>query len=446
MNLITPLERPDGSLPDPGERLVDAKRGMVSRRIFFDQSIYRAELEQIFAKCWLYVGHESQLREPGYFVTNYMGEDPVLLTRGASGRIRIFLNSCRHRGMRVCRADVGKTKLFRCSFHGWTYSTDGELVAVPGLEEAYKNKLDRRDWALHEVPRVQNYGGFIFASWNPDAPPLDTFLGDIRWYLDIVLAMPAGRWEAIPGHQRYSLTANWKIAGENFAGDNYHIPFSHGSMWRLDIRSVNPVNYQSSPSLYTVTFANGHGLNGVAVDDERYKADVELARDMGPEVIDYVEDCRRRLAERLSPKQVKVHTFAFGNIFPNFSFNHFSFLRPFGLYLWHPRGPASLEPWQWCLMDSQAPASVKAIIRQDFSRIQAATGIAAQDDTENFEQVTEATRGVIGQRLDFNYEMDIETDAASLVPDFPGRFGNYYSEQGQRNFYAYWAHCMDGKF
>ncbi|HMN70259.1 MAG TPA: SRPBCC family protein [Rhodoblastus sp.] len=414
--------------------------GLISRSIFFDPSVYQDELTRIFARCWLFLGHASQIRKSGDFITNYMGEDPVVLLRDPAGRVRAFLNSCRHRGMRICRTDHGNARLFRCPFHGWTYATDGSLVAVPSMAEVYGDRLDTSRLGLHEVPRVTEYGGLIFGNWDADAVSLDEYLGEFRWYLDLILTLGAN-WEILPGHQRYVLSANWKIAAENFAGDSYHIPFSHGSLWRLNIREVNPVNFHSSPALRTATFANGHGLNGVGLDGERYDADLRLARDMGAEVVDYVEDCHRRLGA-LSKQHQKVHSFAFGNVFPNFSLNNFSALRPFGLYLWHPKGPTKLEAWQWCAVDAGAPKAVRDIVRTDFARVQAISGLAAQDDTENFEQVTEATRGVVGQRLDFNYQMGLGAFETETIDGFPGRFGPYYSEQGQRNFYNAWADWM----
>ena len=438
---VQPNDLPRDLQPPSVERLVDISKGLVSRRIFIDGQLYRDELRNIFAKCWLFLGHVSQIKSPGDFITNYMGEDPVVVTRDANGKVRAFLNSCRHRGMRICRADFGNAKLFRCPFHGWTYSNEGNLVAVPSFEEAYNSRLEKEKWGLLEVPKVSIYGGLIFGNWDENAAPLDSYLGEFRWYLDILLSLAAD-WEIIPGKQRYVLAANWKIAGENFAGDSYHIPFSHGSLWRLNIREVNPVNFHSSPNLRTVTFKNGHGLNGVGIDSERYAADQRLAKDMGNEVIDYVEDCHRRLGERLSANQQKIHTFAFGNMFPNFSFNNFSVLRPFGLYLWHPRGPAKIEAWQWCAVDAAAPQAVKDIVRVDFARIQAISGIAAQDDTENFEQVTEATQGEVASRLDFNYQMGIDDSRDETIEGFPGKFGPFYSEQGQRNFYRMWAELM----
>ena len=122
--------------------LVSTKEGLLSRRIFIEQDIYQQELEQIFARCWLYLCHETQIPKPGDFFSTYMGEDPVLVTRGQDGRINAFLNVCRHRGNRVCRADSGNASAFVCAYHGWTYGTDGKLIAVPSLKEAYYDELE----------------------------------------------------------------------------------------------------------------------------------------------------------------------------------------------------------------------------------------------------------------------------------------------------------------
>lgn len=429
----------------PITEFVNLKEGLVSRQIFFSEEIYKRELERIFARCWLFLGHDSQLPNPGDYLTNYMGEDPVILVRDSGGRIRAFLNSCRHRGMKVCRTDAGNVAAFRCSFHGWTYGNDGKLIGVPYHKEAYGGELDRERWGLLEVPRLASYGGLIFGCWDEAAVGLDDYLGDLRWYLDVLLERPLGGLEVIPGQQRYVIAANWKIAAENFTGDTYHLPYSHGSLFalqKLGMRAINPVSYQFGDQLYSVAFEHAHGLSGVAIADQRYEADRALAAEMGPEVVEYVEENHRRLRERLSPEQARVYALPFGNVFPSFSFNNFSALRPVGLYLWHPKGPQKLESWQWCAVDRDAPKAVKEIVRVDFARIQAVTGLAAQDDSENFEQVTEATRGVVGQRLDFIYQMGLGHEGEVQVQGFPGRFGRYFSEHSQRNFYRHWAELM----
>src|SRR5947207_3375668 len=89
----------------PMKKLVDNEGGTVSREIFCNQDIYDQEMEQIFARSWLFVGHESQIPRPGDFVLSRMGEEAVIVTRDRQNRVHVLLNSCRHRGNMVCRSD-----------------------------------------------------------------------------------------------------------------------------------------------------------------------------------------------------------------------------------------------------------------------------------------------------------------------------------------------------
>src|SRR6266508_311987 len=117
--------------------LVDLASGQISREIFVNEEISAQEQEKIFARSWLFVGHESQIPNPGDFFVSCMGEESVILTRDDTGKAHAFLNTCRHRGMKVCRHDVGNTRVFTCPYHGWSYGVDGELVGVPHYKEAY---------------------------------------------------------------------------------------------------------------------------------------------------------------------------------------------------------------------------------------------------------------------------------------------------------------------
>jgi hypothetical protein len=297
------------------------------------------------------------------------------------------------------------------------------------------------------VPKLASYGGLLFGCWDAGADGLDDYLGEFRWYLDILVERHLGGIELIPGQQRYALRSNWKIAAENFAGDTYHLPYSHGSTYRLDVRQLNPGNpvifAAKGTPYYNVACDNGHSMTGMMFGGERLEVDRRLAGEMGSEVVDYVEACHAHMQNVLSKQQVDAYALNFGNVFPNFSLNDFSALRPTGFYVWHPKAPDRFEAWQWCGVSRDAPQAVKDIVRVDFARAQSTAGVVAQDDTENFEQVTEATRGVVGQRLDFNYQMNLGQKPIEGPPGVPGRFAPGISETNQLNFYDRWADLMD---
>ena len=219
--------------------MVDLRRGEISREIFVNEDIYAEEQERVFARAWLHVGHESQIPRPGDYLVSSMGEESVILCRDRAGRIHVFLNSCRHRGMKVCRYDEGSTTVFTCPYHGWSYGTDGRLVGVPYFREAYHSRLDKEKWGLVEVAQLCNYKGSIWATWDPAAPSFIEYLGDFTRYLDLQLDGWDGREgqaELLCGVQKWRVPCNWKFPAENFSGDTYH-NISHRS---VDLAGIGP--------------------------------------------------------------------------------------------------------------------------------------------------------------------------------------------------------------
>src|ERR1051326_6209097 len=218
--------------------LVDVDKGTISREIFVSEPIYRQEQEQVFARAWLFVGHESQIPKPGDFQTSFMGDESVILCRDGTGAIHVFLNSCRHRGMKVCRYEQGNTSLFVCPYHSWSYTTDGKLQGVPQYRALYEGTLDRAAWSLIEVPRLEVYKSAVWASWDAQAPDLTTYLGDAVDHLDQGLDCRYGRpgGSEVIGVHKWIFPSNWKFAAENFLGDTYHNP-SHRS---VDLIGIGP--------------------------------------------------------------------------------------------------------------------------------------------------------------------------------------------------------------
>ncbi|HUP28572.1 MAG TPA: Rieske (2Fe-2S) protein, partial [Usitatibacter sp.] len=150
----------------------DPERGVfrVHRSTMTSDEVLALERERIFERCWLYVGHESEVAERGSFRRRQVAGRPLVLIRGSDGVVRVLQNSCRHRGAMVCRTDAGSAEAFTCFYHGWTYNNKGELVGVPDAA-GYPSSFDRGQLGLHE-PRTQSYRGFTFVNFAPQAEDL----------------------------------------------------------------------------------------------------------------------------------------------------------------------------------------------------------------------------------------------------------------------------------
>src|SRR5919198_1447302 len=356
-SLHTPRRLPKGECSMGATQkyaIIDPETGKIDRRIFIDQAIYDEEMAKIFGHAWLMIGHESLVPQVNDFFHTYMGEDPVILTRDSQGRLHALLNMCRHRGNRVVRCDDGNARHFMCTYHGWTYANDGTLEYVPGESEAYYNALDRPSLGLIEA-RVDTYAGIVFATWAADAPSLEAYLGDARWYLDTVFNRRDCGMQAL-GPMKWLEPVNWKTLVDN-CSDNYHVPTSHPSSAQVQSRYIGRPRLShedqfASPNQHA--FVNGHSITFRDADDNTPRYVHGMSKDNLRLFQAYHEATMPEVERRLGNIRARRVQLANHSIFPN---------GILGLRLALPRGPLKTEFWHFVLLDRDAPEELKRAIR-----------------------------------------------------------------------------------
>ncbi|GAA4344282.1 aromatic-ring-hydroxylating dioxygenase subunit alpha [Pigmentiphaga soli] len=272
-----PLSNDAPQLPRPAwdrEKLRSLVRpDRVHRALYVDPELFELEMRRVFGAAWVYVGHESQVPDPGDYVATRIGLDPVLLTRDDAGKLHLIHNRCAHRGLEVATAESGNARLFRCAYHGWAYRADGALAAMP-QRRSYPG-VDAADpqWSMRAVPRVDSYRGFVFASLAAEGPSLADYLGGIRHSIDdLVDRAPDGAISLRGGASKYTIRANWKTQIDNGV-DLHHASFTHSSTLDRDGRQFSrhgggPRLLEDSrrsidwESFGVVGFPNGHGYQG----------------------------------------------------------------------------------------------------------------------------------------------------------------------------------------
>ncbi len=432
----------------PQHKLVDLERGTISREIFVSNAIYQEELEKIFARSWLFVGHETQVPKPGDYFVSGMGEESVILCRDRSGRLHVFLNSCMHRGMKVCRYDEGNAPVFSCPYHGWSYSTDGQLVGVPYFKDAYHEKLDKSQWGLVEVAQLKNYKGSVWATWDKSAPPFEDYIGGFKIFLDLLLDAwdgQEGGTEVFGGVEKWEIPCNWKFPAENFIGDRYH-NISHRSVDMVGIgpsgRGRRDTSERDGARSLDICFPElGHGSLAFL---RAAGSEIVPSYQDSPIIGEYFQWCEEQRKARRGEYWRLMGGPA--TVFPNMSYLP---RQPRSIAVWHPRGAGKTAAWRWFLVDKDAPQEVKEFLRHYYIRYSGPGGLTEQDDMENWNYAHAASSGVIARRHPYNYQMGVDMGISHFQDGgvhLPGvvldTTAARAGEQNQRAFYSRWTHLM----
>lgn len=204
--------------PELDALIADYQPGNAMPRGFYtSQAVYDYDIAMVWNRNWIWVGHESQIPEPGdYFLFDY-GTESIIVVRDRKGEVRAHLNVCRHRGSRVCTKAAGKARVFVCPYHAWTYDLSGELRAG----RAMGSEFEPGKWGLMPA-HVRVFQGMILVCAATDAPPLDIGLAQLA-----PMTEPFGFDDLKVVHTaHYPVPANWKLALENYL-ECYHCAPAH---------------------------------------------------------------------------------------------------------------------------------------------------------------------------------------------------------------------------
>jgi benzoate/toluate 1,2-dioxygenase alpha subunit len=288
---IAPKQRPENMQTttssyrgDPAAVRALVQRDRVHRDLYIDAELYALEQEHFFANTWNYVGHDSQLPNPGDYLRAEIAGQPLIVVRHQDHSVRVLMNRCAHKGSRLVSAPCGNIgKHFRCPYHAWTFRTDGSLLNIP-LKNGYEGtSLPECESAkgLVTVQNVRLYRGFIFAKINDVGPGFEEYFGDSLSSIDNMAdRSPEGRLEIAGGCLRFMHPCNWKQFVENL-NDTMHPMVVHESsagtakrMWidksadapkPMAIEQFTPFmsDYKFFEDMGVRVFDNGHSFSGV---------------------------------------------------------------------------------------------------------------------------------------------------------------------------------------
>lgn len=398
----------------------------VNQKAFVDPAILDQEREDIFGRCWLYAGHESEFAEAGSFLARTVAGRPIILTRAADGEMRAFFNSCPHRGNLVCREKTGKTKLFRCFYHSWNFDLKGALAGLPG-PEAYSGKWNRAEMGLRPVPRIESYRGMVFVCFDANVQSLVKYLAGAIEYIDLMLDFSDAETEISEGEQNYCMRANWKLLVEN-SFDSYHGLPTHGRYFGKFLNDVKLGNGSWSE------LSEGESLGGKALALGNGHALTENPARPTPLQIksaDELDRIKERLVERFGQERA--------DRISNFNRNIFIFPNLFLIAYWrtirtfYPVQPDYMEINAWCLVSKDDSSELRQSRLENFISFLGPAGFGTPDDVAALEG---CQRGYAATASGYAWS-DLSRGVGKAVADST-------DELQMRTFWRQWRAVMAG--
>lgn len=396
--------------------------------LYTDPRVFADELARIWYRTWIYVGHESEVPEPGDYVRKTLGRQDVIMTRGADGAVRLLLNRCAHRANLVCEAERGNAKSFRCPYHGWTYRNTGELIGFP-FNQGYGGKgTIESELSLAAVPRTGSHQGFVFGSMAAEGPSLAEHLGEAAGELDRLARLsPEGKVELTAGWLRHRTRANWKLLAENET-DGYHPQFVHGSIFSVTQSPIGAL-YSDKSTAVTRDLGHGHSENDLRPEFRRAGAPMRWFGTTPERVPGYVARMCETYGE--AAEQILVEGAPHVMVFPNL------FVAEIQVFVIQPVSAGECVQHSTAVQLAGAPELNRRMISQSVGSVGPA-GMLLADDTEMYERNQRGVAMLRPEWLDLRRGLHRErTDERGL------KVGTATDETGMRGFWAHYLSLME---
>ncbi len=343
--------------------------------VYTSEALYQAELEKIWYRTWVYVGHTSEVPNANDYVLKSIGPQPVIMTRDRNDQIHLLLNRCTHRGNQVCVFDKGNSRTFTCPYHGWTFSNTGQLRGYP-FPSGYEG-TDREELGLGRVARVAEYKGFIFGSFAEQGPSLEEHLGGAREAIDrLVRNSPEGEVEITAGFLKHKARANWKFLLENET-DGYHPQFVHASIFSVAQSGIGDL-YSSDSTAVARYLGNGHSENDLRPEFRRLDKPLGWFGTSAARMPEYVAAMNAAYGENKA-REIMIDGTPHTMIFPNL------FIAEIQIFVLQPLAVNETVQHVTALQFKGAPEMNRRLRQQTMGSVGPA-GFLLADDSEMYER------------------------------------------------------------
>ena len=395
-------------------------RFRVHRSALVEEAVLEQERRLVFDRSWLFVGHESELAKPHEFRTRRVGGRPIIFTRHTDGTLQVFVNSCPHRGMAIETRPEGSGRFLKCFYHGWSFDTEGTLVALPD-EDSYGPNFDRHNLCLARPPKVDSYRGFVFLSWTDDIVDLQTYLGGACDIIDLFADQSDTGMRILGGTHLYAIRANWKLLSEN-SYDGYHAMTTHHrylAMLKESGKDLSKVFARGAGPTLGWDLGNGHAVIGGA--DGTGGTNTGLGRDLATEAALTAQVGRRNYFAEKFGEDWANRMFSGRNlvIFPNLAI--VDLIMGITIRTYYPVSPDYMEVTAWSLQPSDDIPELQQMRQENFLTFWGPAGLATPDDIEALERCqqgfaaydiapwSDISRGMVRDRPNFADELQMRT-------------------------------------